>query len=370
MRTHFFKYFRSLVLGLLFFSNCKKERGRDTNEAMVLIYMAANNDLRQDAIDCLNRIESGFSGNNNLLVYIKTTSESSCILKIKHDNTNRIMSDTILQYGSENSSDPQFMKRVIGDARKMSPALEYGLILWSHASSWAPPLGIKVKSFGEDRGVDMDIIEMKNTLPLDFSYIIFDACSMASVEAIYELRNNAKYILASPTEVLSTSYPYEQIIPYLFGGKDELKKVAQRFMSYYRSMKGDYASATVSLIDTEELDLLAQKTKSLLDAKEAKGDFNVNNIQRLDFDTKTRVPAYDFLNFLEQNFNIEDYSSITNQLRKTILFKDNTSGFLGNPINSFSGLSIYLPRVNDIYQNYYSKLAWYQSGGCYNLFSQ
>jgi len=359
-----------LILSVLFFGSCKKQAAERLNkkDQMILIYMAANNDLRQDAINCLNRMEAGFSGKNDLLVYIKTTSENSCILKVKHDNTERIISDTLMRYGNDNSSDPRFMSKIIEDARSLSPAASYGLVLWSHASSWAPPLGVKTKAFGEDRGTDMDLIDLKAALPKDFLYIIFDACSMASIEAIYELRNNSRYILASPTEVLSSSYPYEQITANLFEGEHGLKAIAEKFMNYYRSMNGEYVSATVSLIDTKELELLAGYTRSLLDSKEAKAGFNTQNIQRLDFDSKTRVPAYDFQHFLAQNFSFDDYAVIANQLKKVVLFKDHTAGFLGNPINNFSGLSIYLPRANDIYQNYYSKLAWYEDGGAYNLF--
>lgn len=341
-----------------------------TADQMVLIYMAANNDLRLDALECLNRIESGYSGGNDLLVYIKTTSEHSFLLKIKHDNTNQIVSDTLMTYGNENSSDPEFLKRVVNDSRRISSASTYGLILWSHASSWAPSNEIRLKSFGEDRGTDMDIKDLKNALPRDFLYIIFDACSIASIEAIYELRNNAQYILASPTEVLSTSYPYEDIIPDLFGGKDRLNIVAEKFIAYYRSLPGQYASATVSLVATDELELLAAKTKELLDLKRPKKYAELNGIQRLDFDPAARVPAYDFLDFLEQNFEEQDYRTVLHHLNNAVLFKDHTSDFLHSRILKFSGLSIYLPSERSEYKEYYRTLDWYQSGGSYNLFME
>src|SRR5690606_447791 len=134
--------------------------------------------------------------------------------------------------------------------------------------------------------------DLRDVLPSDFEYIIFDACSMASIKVVYELRNNAQYILASPTEVLSSSYPYGQIVPYLFGGKDGLIKIGQTFMNYYLSFEGEYASATVSLIDTHHLPLLAQETKALLNLKNLKAGFNKSAVQRLDFDPTARVPAY------------------------------------------------------------------------------
>lgn len=358
-----------LVVSSVFFG-CKKQIINDPDSAdqMVLVYIAANNDLWLEAINSVNELERGYSGKNSLLVFIKTESERSYLLKIKPDNTARIVSDTVATYGSENSSDPRFMSRVIADARSISPASTYGLVLWSHASSWVPPRDISLKSFGEDRGVEMDLIELKNALPTDFKYIIFDACSMASIEAIYELRNNAKYILASPTEVLSTSYPYEDIVPYLFGGVDELKLIGQKFIDYYKSLPGNHASATVSLVDTRSLDLLAVRTKELFSTKMPNEGFDKTTIQRLDFDPVARVPAYDFLDFLKHGFDAEDYALVKEQLDKTILYKNNTSNFLSHPIITFNGISTYLPEEQDPFQFYYSKLEWYSDGGMYNLF--
>src|SRR5690606_451936 len=257
------QWVKVLVL-MIFLCACKKDHENEPTYAdrMVLIYIAANNDLKDEAVNSVNELESAYQAGINLLVYLKISPESSVILKVKSDNTSKIVSDTVAIYGNENSSDPDFLAKVVNDARRISPASSYGLVLWSHASSWAPPLGVRLKSFGYDSGMEMDIVDLKKALPSDFQYIIFDACSMASIEAIYELRNNARYILASPTEVLSSSYPYGQIVPYLFGGKNELIKIGQSFINYYQSLGGEYASATVSLIDTEALPALAQKTKS------------------------------------------------------------------------------------------------------------
>ncbi|MEC3878256.1 clostripain-related cysteine peptidase [Parapedobacter sp. 10938] len=335
---------------------------------MVLIYIAANNDLRTEALNSVNKIESAYEPSLNLLVYLKIGSESSVILKVKSDNTSEIVSDTIAIYGNENSSDPYFLSRVVNDARKLSPASSYGLVLWSHASSWAPPLEIRLKSFGQDNGLEMDIIDLKQALPSDFRYIIFDACSMASIEAIYELKNNARYILASPTEVLSSSYPYGQIVPYLFGGKEELIKIGQSFISYYQSLGGEYASAAVSLIDTDSLSLLARKMKVLLSSKNLKIGFDKSVLQRLDFDPNSRVKAYDYLDFLRKGFEPEDYYAITEQVNAAVLYRQSTEAFLNKPITHFSGLSIYLPESHDPLHSYYSKLEWYSASGMSVLF--
>ncbi|WP_432713236.1 clostripain-related cysteine peptidase [Pedobacter sp.] len=111
----------------------------------------------------------------------------------------------------------------------MSPANSYWLVLWSHATSWAPPTGRKTKSFGSDNNQEMDIIDFRNAIPSDFEYIMFAACSTGSVEVVYELQEKARYILFSPSAVPSASFPYEAITPHFFvntrRSKDNLQRV-------------------------------------------------------------------------------------------------------------------------------------------------
>src|SRR5690606_35155955 len=110
-----------MVLGIALLI-CACEKGRESEPAfidqMVLIYIAANNDLRLEALSSVNELEHGYKASLNLLVYLKTNSESSVILRIEADDTPEIASDTIAVYGSENTSDPHFLSRVISDARK------------------------------------------------------------------------------------------------------------------------------------------------------------------------------------------------------------------------------------------------------------
>lgn len=358
-----------VVIGL---QGCKKPNitaSKPIINKMVLVYVAANNNLKLDALRSINLMEQGAKLiNGNLLVFVKTTSNSSYLLKIKYDNSDKIISDTIKSYTNRNTSDPAFLKEVIADSRQLSPALSYGLVMWSHATSWTPPSNIKTKSFGSDNNQEMDIIDFKNAIPSDFEYIMFDACSMGSAEVIYELKDKARYILSSPSEVLSTSFPYDKITPLLFGNSEDLKMICKKFIEYYENLSGLYASATVSLVDTKELDALVTETKKLLDNVKTKPDFNITQIQRMDFEIDARVPAYDFLSFLEQNFTSNQLNSIRAQLNKAVMYTEHTNFFFSTPINTFSGLSVYLPRKNDSFAQYYSNLSWYKSSGWNNLF--
>ena len=356
------------------FSSCKK--GTDTAEKTVvaktvLVYMEANNDLRYDALNSVNRMEKGAAGiNGTLLVYIKTTSTKSYLLKIKPDaDLNHLVSDTVKIFDNTLASNPQTVKQVTQYAQTEFPAQSYGLVLWSHATSWAPPVSkVKVQSFGEDSGKQMDVIDLKNALPDNLDYIIFDACSMGGVEICYEFKDKAKYIIASPAETLSESFPYQNITPLLFGGTESLAAVAKAYFDYYNAYTDDRRSATVCLIKTSELPALAAEMKNLLSQKKPGDQFIRSSVQRLDYTQGFPVPNYDFGDFLNQNFAAGSLSAMNAQIGKTVVYKAATSNFIGVPINQFSGLTTYIPFTGDGNLTYYKKLQWYSASGLSGLF--
>jgi hypothetical protein len=341
---------------------------------MVLVYMEANNDLRYDALNSINQMEKGAGGIDGvLLVYIKTESTTSYLLRIKQDaDGNRIVSDTVKVYNNSLPSDAQFLHQVIDYAQKEYPAETYGLVLWSHATSWAPANDkVKVQSFGQDSGKEMDVIDLRNALPDNLEFIVFDACSMGAVEVLYEFKDKAKYIIASPAETLAESFPYSVITPLLFQGSEKLADIAKAYFNYYNAYTDNRRSATVALVKTSELPALATEMKALIAGKKQYGDLLTNSgVQRLDYTSGFPVPGYDFGDFLAHNFASSDLEKIKIQLNKTLLYKAATPEFLGVPIKSFSGLTCYIPYLGDSKLAYYKKLGWYTAGGLKPLFER
>lgn len=233
---------------------------------MVLMYLAANNDLHTEAIATIKQLQKGSKNiNGSILVYVKTNQNISQLLKIKHSDADKIIADTLKIYNNENSSDPRFFEQVIKDSRNLVPAESYGLVLWSHATSWIPATKtVKTRAFGNDNGFEMNLKDLKNALPDDFEFILFDACYMASIEVLYELRNKAKYFISSPAEVLASGFPYQQCTIDLFKGEEGLKNASEKYFNYYNTKKGVYASATITMVDTRKLEDIAFETNKLL----------------------------------------------------------------------------------------------------------
>lgn len=362
---------RTLFVGafLFFVSGCKKSDPvpPELPDNAIIVYMAADNNLEEYARNNINQMEEAISREDqNLLVYFNASGEAPRVLKIVPDDSPEIKSPEVITYPSQNAADPAVMKQVLEDIREAYPAASYGLILWSHATSWMPPGSRPTTlAFGDDGGEQMDIRDLKNALPGTYDYIVFDACSMASVEVVYELRNKTDFILASPTETIASGMPYHRVIPHFFEGATGLQKVADKYVEFYEEQDGLYRSATMSLIDTRQMTALAAASRTVLENAEfTDPDFHRDQVQRLDFDTPPATEGYDFLDFFDKNLPPGSYDALQQQIEKAVVFKLHTSEFIGQPIEAFCGLTCYIPHRGDkLINDYYKTLEWAQASG-------
>lgn len=165
--------------------------------------------------------------------------------------------------------DKEFVRGVMAKVKQEAPADSYGLILSSHGGGWVPSglydvylLGEGSRSnapqaeplfYGQDDYDCMEVEDLVDALSdTYYDYIIFDACFMGNVEALYDFRNSADYIVASAAEVLGAGFPYETMIPMLFEYDDHsLEAICEEYMEYYKESSG-----TVALVDCAELEPL------------------------------------------------------------------------------------------------------------------
>lgn len=374
MGTNKILLFVGVFLMLLSFS-CKKEKelGNSTSGRTVMVYMAANNSLNGDAYANINQMEKAYQGiGGKLLVYARLKNLSPRIYEIAHDTGSDIKSRVVKEYGEHNSSDPQVMATVIADMQQLAPSSSYGLILWSHATSWHPKPDIALESFGEDAGVTMDIKDLKNALPNGLDFLLFDACSMASIEVLYELRDKAKYVVASPAEVISVGMPYDKMLANLFEAslRDGLVHAAQSFYNYYNGQSGLYRSATISVIDQSELIKVAESTNAFL--KQHAASWNIlkrDEVQRLDFASGSATAGFDMIDFYEQNFPQGDLTALDAALEKCVIYKAHTPLFNGKEVKAYCGLSMYIPHQQNAWVHpYYETLDWYGASNAVALF--
>ena len=346
------------------FVSCSKDEGMDEvlSNRTVIVYMAADNDLSGDAYADLVEMQNGFEvGNANLVVFLDSENDVPHILKIGRGSSTRVKS-----YSEFNSADASQMERVLNDIVAMYPAASYGLVLWSHGTSWLPA-GRQVRSFGKDNGSEMDIAPLAAALPVRFDFILMDACLMGSVEVAYELKDKTDFILASSTETIYLGFPYEQVIPELLRAEPDLREAAASYFNYYDQQQGAYRSATITLIKTGELERLATVTGQLISGRTFNAKtFDRTSVQRLDLYHEQYT--FDLLDFMEKVFPDADTEPLKEQLGKTIIYKAHTPEFIGEyTIATYCGLSCYIPGADDL-NEYYQQLNWSRDSGFNNLF--
>jgi hypothetical protein len=349
-----------VIVTTILFVSCREENisNEDTISRTVIVYMAGDNDLSMDALADIEEMKQGFSGNNiNLLVFADLQDENPQLLKISANKE-----ETIKTYPELNSAEPTVLKDIMEEVVAMYPAEGYGLILWSHGTSWLPS-GTTLRSFGKDSGREMNIPELAKALPVKFDFILFDACLMGSVEVAYELKDKTDYLLSSSTETIYEGFPYDEIIPELSKPQVDLPKAAQRYFDYYNSHQGAYCSATVSVIDTKELNRLAEEVNKIVSGSELDVSFERTSVQRLDgYDEQY---TFDMADFIEKAFPDADKNAFLDRIGHTVLYKNATHEFLSMyEINTYCGLSCYIPHPGRLDLNtFYKTLKWYTDAG-------
>lgn len=236
------------------------------------------------------------------------------------------------------SVDPEFMAGVLDEVRREFASESYGLILSSHGGGWVPSAefdrymadmqgkslsgeGMRPSFFGQDGYDCMEIADLAGALGgFRFDYILFDACFMSSIEALYDLRGVADRIIASPAEVLGAGFPYTEILPLLFREDHGLVQSCREFMDFFRSSSG-----TIALVDCSKLEPLAQAVGELLASAQGR------------LADATKIQAYEgFTTHLY--FDLEQYAeALTSDeallarfraaLREAVVYTDHTPTF-------------------------------------------
>lgn len=343
-----------------------------TAEHTVIMYLAGNNNLESYLEDNIRDVISSVdvstpSDNGRIVIYFRPRPASGdpMLLQVYYDKKlAAVQCDTIRTYPAEmSSSNPETLRKVVADAKVVAPAKEYSMIFGSHATGWfteecmsrgslTRPMSIGFKSnndgsfwrqYGDEItrtfGMDgkmiyegatiddagMNITEMASALSgTKFRSLIFDACFMASVEAVYDLRNTAKYVIASSAEIMGRGMPYDLVLRYLFasgGTEGNLMKYCSEYMRYYRELAPGRKSGTISLIDCSRLEPLAEAV-----AMVERG--GLNEVDQYDVQSFELLPEHQFYD-LDHFYDVaakdrSAYAEMHNALADCVLYAGST----------------------------------------------
>lgn len=204
----------------------------DTVSRTVLLYVVAQNSLGANGFWRLDSTEiaagtPAIPEGGRLLAFVDKGGEARLLEFTAKEQQPR----TLHSWGGDVcSTNPETLQEVVLLTAKLAPALEYGLVMWSHADGWLPSTnrdytrsikGVGSFSFGIDVGKDgspatdtsadghtlgaqMDIDDMATAITntgIHLRFIHFDACLMQSLETGYALREVTDYVVGCPISI-------------------------------------------------------------------------------------------------------------------------------------------------------------------------
>lgn len=398
-----------LFISLFVLSSCVKEENTksvpvERNKDAVLLYLASDNNLYSYAVKNIGAMEHNYDERapKQLLVYMDVLGGDAQLIRVVTTPKGETSRSEILKtYKRPNSSDPKILSQVIQDAQAcIGENRITDLVLWSHGRAWMPynysPLisvrdevaqkpstdGITQYSFGGDNtasGDEMNIDELATALSnYKFDNILFDACYMSSIEVLYQLRNSASCIIASPAEVLADGFPYAVITSLLVEQKLNSSGLAKAYFDFYDTRTGNGRSATVAVVDCSKLEPFAAAVKIVIDKYAAVIDNDkirvmVGQYQRAGFVTEH---IYDLKTYITEI--IKMYGSPAELIPfeaafdALVIYEAHTPNFFGSELSleGTHGISGYIPNKSSskyVDNMYFKMLEWGDASGLSNM---
>lgn len=390
---------------------------------VLLLYSAGYNSLRNYLLDDITDLKEGWLPGNDcnddvLLVYTHTPKSSGAynnptspyLIRLYRDKDGIAVSDTLLTYpeGTISSSAEQ-LNEVLCYVRDNFTSRSYGMIFSSHATGYLPsgyytnPSGYRyqksrmmrsrgipapvpyiepdfdpslpmVKSIGQDQvgpsttrvSYEMELTDFAEAIPMKLDYLLFDACLMGGIEVAYELRGKCGQLGFSQAEVLAEGLDYKTLTQHLLQREEPYPLgVCRDYFMQYDIQTGVYKSATISLVDCDKLDPVAEVCRDIFSAhREGLASINHEDVQR--YYRSSKHWFYDLESIvMKAGASEEEIARLQGALDQCLLYKGHTPEFMSEfRIDTFSGFSMYLPCHGSAeLSKFYKTLQWNMATG-------
>jgi len=309
-----------------------------------MIYLNGDNNLDAWVRDAFQKLEMVADASNVriLALWDRLGDENTARYLVQHDDNlfelaeyvegvNRWSTwDKCKPEGTEcNMADAQTLYDFVTWARSTFPAEHYFLSIVDHGGGWGPTFEPGPHDYGLLGGMSWDdtsggppistkrmgeaFRQFTNDGANRIDVVLYDACTMATLEDAYEIHPYADYLVASQNESWSV-FAYDRYLEDL-GSVTDPQELAVNIVARYTDSLAGYPR-TMSAVNLDALDELAAKVSDLgevllplvagsLDAMEqarvAAQQFDVNFDEVLDGDDYY-VDLYDFAEELERRF--------------------------------------------------------------------
>ncbi len=230
-----------LLCVLLLLAACDDDNRR-VSDWTVMVYMAADNNLSEQAVVDINEMESAvFTEDVRVIALVDWSiySEDSRAKKyrILHDESPEIKSDVISTLGEIDSGDWGELSGFVNSTIRSYPARNYALIIWSHGDSWYRDGAQRDICFDDESNNEIgvrngDLERAMVALLNKMDILIFDACLMQGVEVIGETAGKADYIIGSEEEIPWDGFPFKEVLE-IWNSNSSSRDIASAIVDQY-----------------------------------------------------------------------------------------------------------------------------------------
>ena len=409
---HFRDLFRLFLVGILIFTlpSCSKDKEEPvtpkTPQTLLFYFVGTDldqrgNHLRNNRKAIKAALNYNIQGNSRVIIFHQNgQKKQGDIVEMQYKNG--LCEETVLSTVTlPDQMTATELGNIFSQMMQFAPADSYSLIIGSHGLGWIP-FGAEPESsvayMGKDKETPIltheDLWEQGGNVVTRFlgddnnpenkfnvtalaqaiastgkkmEYILFDACFMANVESLYDLRHSAKYIAASACEIMGAGFPYMDIVPLMLQNNGTTYDLPQICEKYYLDYKDDafYPSGAVALIDCSQLDALAKAMKAVNSAKHK--DYDVESLQAFERqDNHIFFDLGDYVNSACDDNAVKE--AFNKQLSQTVIKKYTPERFYSAypwrnsgicELETFCGISTSAPSI--LYRSAYEQTSWYKA---------
>ncbi len=236
----------------------------------VMVYMSADNNLEPDGVHDLNEMESvGSTTDVNILAQFDRSPDFDAsngdwtgtkrFYVTKDNDMSTISSQEVADLGEQNMGDPGTFINFTTWAADMYPARQYLVVFWDHGGGW---YGVCWDDTDSDYlnldNVSEGLSGLAEHLGRPVDIVGFDACLMAGIEILYQIRGLCHIAVTSGTTEPNEGWPYNWILPSLamkpsMTPRDLAVEITNDYVDSYSDGKDDPADTVLATMSAWDM---------------------------------------------------------------------------------------------------------------------
>ncbi len=257
----------AVPVGVLGGPSAQKNAASD-KEWTMLVFWACDNSLEFTTEFCMQLWERSLTTTDqvNIVVFIDIKSvDGSWIYEIG-GGTRKV----VAEWPEMNSSDPATLEKFVVWGEQNYPAKKNIVLISDHGYGWRGVCQDETNgdTLMPNHGIAVALKNAQIETGKGVDILAFDACNMGSLEAAYEMRGAARYLVASETTEPYDGLPYEMFITDMvdnptISAEQLARNIVDEYVLYYsekweypHQMKYSQDFATMAAIDTTKMDEL------------------------------------------------------------------------------------------------------------------